>query len=344
VTGHKVDLDDIPIGASVQLPPQLMIFVRENTPPFSQVEVELTFKADNIPPRTETLSVTTCGYSLSDPVDDLSVCSHSAVTGYDGWRLSEDDYFSAPNSWKCGGKNGDVYPNMTESCLVTPVLCLGTNSTLTFWHRMEAEASAAYPYWARDAAVVEISTDFGKTWQILTPYGNYPCRAASSNTIFLPSYARCYSGSIGWKQEFFDLSAFSGPAMLRFHFASDEQYGFEGWYIDDISVSTDIVTESGDPAPGVPAATKLLPAWPNPFNPAVTIPFETAGAGHVEIKVYDVAGRLIRDLCGRDIEPGSHSVTWDGRDGSGRQVSSGVYFCRMKAGIYSATTRLVLLR
>jgi hypothetical protein len=341
---HKVELEDIPIGASVELPPALMIFVRENTPPFSPVEVELTFKADNIPPRTETLRMTTCGYSLSDPADDLSICSHSAVTGYDGWVLSEDDYFTAPNSWKCGGKNGDVYPNMTESCLVTPVLCLGTNSTLTFWHRMEAEASASYPYWARDAAVVEISTDFGKTWQILTPYGYYPCRAASSNTIFLPAYERCYSGSIGWKQELFDLSAFSGPVMIRFHFASDEQYGFEGWYIDDISVSTDIVTDSGEPAGGVPQATRLLSAWPNPFNPSVNIPFELSESGHVEIKVYDVSGRLIRNLCGRDIEAGSHSVRWDGRDGSGSQVSSGVYFCRMKAGIYSATTRLVLLR
>ncbi len=339
-----VRLDDIPIGSSVVLPPELEIFVKESTPPFSELEIMLTFKADNIPARTETLTVMTCGYELTGPSGDLSGFSHTEVTGYDGWQLSGDDYMTAPQSWKCGGKNGDVYPNMAESYLVTPSLCLGENTTLSFWHRMEAEASTSYPYWARDGAIVEISTDLGETWQPVTPAGGYPCRAASTNTIFLAAYERCFSGTIAWKQEIFDLSAWSGPAMIRFHFASDEQYGFEGWYIDDISVTTDRVTGTEDPVSGIPAATRLMPAWPNPFNPATSIPFELSAGGHVEIMIYDISGRLIRTLCGRDLEAGAHSTTWDGRDGAGRQVSSGVYFCRLKTGIYTATSRLVLLR
>lgn len=340
----RVILEDIPIGSSVSLDPGLEVFVSESTPPFSPLEIMLTFKADNIPARTETLAVMTCGYELADPDGDLSFCSHSKVTGYDGWRLSGDDYISPPSSWKCGGKNGDVYPNMSESYLVTPPLCLGESAALTFWHRMEAEASAAYPYWAEDGALVEISTDFGATWQTITPAGNYPCRAASTNTIFLSSYERCFSGTIPWKQETFDLSAFSGPAMIRFHFASNEQYGFEGWYIDDISITTDRVTGTEDPPSGIPAATRLLAAWPNPFNPATSIPFELAAPGHVELTVYEVSGRLIRTLCDKGFDAGIHSALWDGRDNAGRQVSSGVYFCRLKTGIYTATSRLVLLR
>jgi hypothetical protein len=344
VIKHKVDLDDIPIGASVTLPPGLEIFISEDAPPFSPVEIELTFTGDNIAPRTESLEFTTCGYSLADPAGDASFCTHFPLAGYDGWRLAEDDFISAPVSWMCGGKDGQVYPNMTESCLVTPAVCLGDNTTLTFWHRMEAEASASYPYWARDASVVEISTDFGRTWQIIAPEGNYPCRAASTNTIFLPAYARCFSGTIGWKQEAFDLSAFRGPAMIRFHFASDEQYGFEGWYIDDITISTELTTDSGEPEGGAPRATRLLPAWPNPFNPSTTIPFELSSEGLVEIRLYDVSGRLVRELGSGRFGAGIHSVRWDGRDGEGRPVSSGVYFCRMKTGVYSATSRLVLLR
>jgi hypothetical protein len=340
----RMTLDDIPIGASVVLPHALEIFVRESTPPFSPIEVMLTFRAVNIPSRTETLRVATCGYELSDPAEGLSACRHYSVTGYDGWTLTADDFVTPPGSWRCGGKNGDVYPNMTESCLVTPALCFGENTTLSFWHRMEAEASSAYPYWANDAAVVEISADGGATWQIITPLGNYPCRAASTNTIFLPAYARCYSGTIGWKQEIFDLSAFHGPALIRFHFASDEQYGFEGWLIDDISVTTDRVTGTDDPVPGVPAATGLLPAWPNPFNPATNIPFELSAGGHVGLAVYDVSGRMIRTLCDGIFEAGIHTVAWDGRDDSGRQVSSGVYFCRLRTGVYTASSRLVLLR
>ena len=335
---------DIPVGSSIHMDNELKIFVKEDAPPFSPLEVMLTFKAENIPSRTETLTVMTCGYELADPAGELSACSHSKVTGFDGWQLSEDDYVTVPHSWKCGGRNDDVYPNMAESYLVTPSLCLGENTTLSFWHRMEAEASTSYPFWARDGALVEISTDLGTTWQTITPTGNYPCRAASTNTIFLAAYERCFSGTIPWKQEIFDLSAYSGPAMIRFHFASDEQYGFEGWYIDDISVTTDRVTGTEDPESGIPAATRLMPAWPNPFNPATSIPFELAAAGHVEIRIYDVSGRSIRTLCGKNYEAGVHSTTWDGRDEAGRQVSSGVYFCRLKTGVYTATSRLVLLR
>ena len=340
----RIFLDDLPVGSSVVMPPELKVFVRESTPPFSPLEVRLTFEAENIAARSETLAVKTCGYVLAEPSGDISTCSHSAVTGYDGWQLSGDDYVTPPYSWKWGGRNGGVYPNMTESVLVTPVLCLGGNTTLSFWHRMEAEASTSYPYWARDGAIVEISTDLGETWQTITPSDNYPCRAASTNTIFLAPYERCFSGTLGWKQEIFDLSAFSGPAMIRFHFASDEQYGFEGWYIDDISVTTDRVTGTEDPVSGIPAATRLLHACPNPFNPATRIPFELAADGHVELSIYDVSGRLIRTLCGKRFEAGTHSAAWDGRDKAGRQVSSGVYFCRLKTGVYTATSRLVLLR
>jgi hypothetical protein len=233
---------------------------------------------------------------------------------------------------------------MMESFLVTPPVCLYENSTLTFWHRMEAEASDVYPYWAEDAAVVEISMDGGETWTIISPAGYYPCRASSYNTIFLPSYQRCFSGTIGWKQETFDLSAWRGPALIRFHFASNEQYGFEGWYIDDISITTESLTGEDDPVPAAGNVTRLMHSWPNPFNPHTRIPFEIASRGHVEIKIFDVSGRLVRTLYDGIADRGTGFAEWNGKDNRGKTVASGVYFCRFRAGVYTATERLVLLR
>jgi flagellar hook assembly protein FlgD len=60
--------------------------------------------------------------------------------------------------------------------------------------------------------------------------------------------------------------------------------------------------------------------------------------------VYDVAGRRVRALLDKVHDGGSYNVSWDGRDDSGRRAASGVYFCRMDTGLYSATRRLVLLR
>jgi hypothetical protein len=332
----------IPAGGAVTFPGELLWFVNEWTPPFSDIAIVLTLTGKNIAPHADTLRVRTCGDALDDPVDSAGACTHAAIVGVDEWHVSAERYHSPPSSWKCGGVSGGAYANMTESALTLPPLCLFTGSRMTFWHRMNAEAGTAYPYWALDAGVVEISQDKGRTWTIVTPAGLYPSRASPYNTIFLAAYQRCFSGAFDWKMETFDLSAYHGSVLIRFHFASDEQYGYEGWYVDDIHVTTDVPTDAGTPR--APYADRLSAAYPNPFNPRTTIPFELAGRGAAELKIFDVAGRLVRTLLDGTYGKGPHTAAWDGTDNRGKAVASGIYFCRLKAGVYTATTRLALIR
>ena len=337
-------LPDIPVGETVSSSGDLELFVREFTPPFSDVAFFLTLEADNVAARAETLSFTTCGNGLEDDASAEGPWTHGALTGYDGWHVTGEDFYSSPSCWKCGGGEGEIYPNMMNAVLVTPPLCLYDNSVLTFTHRMQAEATAVYPYWAEDAAVVEISTDAGATWTVVYPTVTYPNRASAANTISFPPYQRCYSGTIGWKSETFNLSAWKGPVLIRFHFATNEQIGFSGWFIDDISVTTEQLTGDGDDPPSAAPVTALLGAYPNPFNPSTSIQYCVSGTSRVKMTLYDVAGRRVRALLDKVHDGGSYSVSWDGRDDSGRRVASGVYFCRMDTGLYSATRRLVLLK
>lgn len=60
--------------------------------------------------------------------------------------------------------------------------------------------------------------------------------------------------------------------------------------------------------------------------------------------VHDAAGRLVQTLVDRRFEPGLHETRWDGRDEAGRAAESGVYFCRLAAGSFISTRKLVLLR
>jgi hypothetical protein len=90
--------------------------------------------------------------------------------------------------------------------------------------------------------------------------------------------------------------------------------------------------------------TRLVGASPNPFNPATTIAFELASPGEVSITVYDVSGRMIRSLVDAYLPAGMHEVTWNGQDGSGTAVASGVYFYRLVAGEIMETRKMVLLR
>jgi YVTN family beta-propeller protein len=83
---------------------------------------------------------------------------------------------------------------------------------------------------------------------------------------------------------------------------------------------------------------------PNPFNPVTKISFVIPETGHVDLRVYDVTGRLIRTLVNGKLAADRYEVTWDGTNNGGRSVASGVYFYRIKAGKHEKTKKMVMLR
>lgn len=91
--------------------------------------------------------------------------------------------------------------------------------------------------------------------------------------------------------------------------------------------------------------------FPNPshgpvqFRFSFDIPARADLPVQADLIVYDVAGRMVRTLIMGDISSvGQHTVTWDGRDESGRPVGSGLYFCSLRAGGYKDTVRLAVIR
>jgi hypothetical protein len=79
---------------------------------------------------------------------------------------------------------------------------------------------------------------------------------------------------------------------------------------------------------------------------STTIRFGLAKADRVEIKVYDVGGRVVRDLVNRRFEPGEHEVAWDRLDSSGRSVSRGLYFTQVSYGSHGfvATKKVTIIQ
>lgn len=101
---------------------------------------------------------------------------------------------------------------------------------------------------------------------------------------------------------------------------------------------------SGAPDQGVPGVLTLRGNYPNPFNPATNIRFDLPARGHVNLQVFDVAGRLIRTLVDEDREAATHEVMWDGTDDAGRTVPSGAYYCRVTSGTGTSTAKMLLLK
>ncbi len=93
-----------------------------------------------------------------------------------------------------------------------------------------------------------------------------------------------------------------------------------------------------------PFTTGLIGNYPNPFNPTTTIQFATAKSEPVQINIYNQKGQLVKGFDLISNGKGVHEVVWNGQDNSGKEVSSGVYYFRMKSGKYSNTKKMVLMK
>ena len=99
----------------------------------------------------------------------------------------------------------------------------------------------------------------------------------------------------------------------------------------------------------IPKKSVLLANYPNPFNPETWIPFRLSGVADVTIRIYNVKGKLVRTLILGSKAAGTYvnrekAAYWDGKNDNGEKVASGVYFYSIKAGKFSATRRMVLVK
>ncbi len=111
---------------------------------------------------------------------------------------------------------------------------------------------------------------------------------------------------------------------------------------------TDQNAQDKQPVPvSLPKAYALAQNFPNPFNPSTTIQFsipESVGLVKVRLDVFNLRGQLVKTLVDRSMEAGDYRVQWEGADNSGKHVSSGVYFYRLRTPDFKATRKMVILK
>jgi len=144
-----------------------------------------------------------------------------------------------------------------------------------------------------------------------------------------------------------------GQVDLLFHFrireadldCTAEEVELRGQTFDGQQIRGAAPFRPAPPHPGQNVGKLGSRAHPNPFNPQTTILFELPGQTEVNLRVYDLSGRLVRNLIGGEsLGPGRHEVVWNGRDNAGLKVASGIYFFRMVAGDLSETRRMMLVK
>lgn len=186
------------------------------------------------------------------------------------------------------------------------------------------------------------STDNGSTW---TPTGltnsSISCFAVSGMNLFaviggVGVYLSTDNGT-NWTQVNSGLSDFGGYA---FSVAVSAPYLFAGNYNGVWRRPlSEMITAVNEVESEIPARFSLLQNFPNPFNPSTTISFTLLKRSFVSLEVFNLIGREVTTIVSEEMLAGNYSRQWNANN-----LASGVYFCRLQAGSFTETKKLVLLR
>lgn len=94
----------------------------------------------------------------------------------------------------------------------------------------------------------------------------------------------------------------------------------------------------------LPEATLSIEAYPNPFNPRVSLAFSLERTANVSVSAYDLRGRLVRRIVSSEMPAGDHVVVWDGQNEAGAAVPSGTYYVRVDDGWRSTASRVTMIK
>jgi subtilisin family serine protease len=253
-------------------------------------------------------------------------------TNYNGVDIQpEDDHTAAPGTicFVTGNANpGDSAGtnDVDNGCttLLSPIFDLSTagRAFVSYWRWFGQGGSAT-----DDEFAVDFTTD-GFTW---LPLERVPGNANS------------------WQQVMLEIADPSDQVQFRFLACDLGSGGLVEATIDDFAIEilrTDMTAVPGDQNPRI-WAHQLAPSRPNPFHPAdgpTTLNFSLGQDSQTNLQIFDISGRLVRNVASGNLRSGEHTFNWNGKDNQGNSVGSGVYFYRLQTDNSVQSRSLVLVR
>ena len=125
---------------------------------------------------------------------------------------------------------------------------------------------------------------------------------------------------------------------------SDTGVSCSGTQIIELHSGMNRFTLKKTDSPIFPEVPTLYPAYPNPFNPVTKITYSLSEKSYINLSIYDMTGRLVKNLVSGSVEPGIHHFRWDGTNTGGGKVSSGIYLCKINDGSTASFIKLILMK
>ncbi|MFQ5600819.1 MAG: PKD domain-containing protein [Candidatus Krumholzibacteriia bacterium] len=215
-----------------------------------------------------------------------------------------------------GGRTTMRSPIIDLSTAQDPVL------SFWFWYTNNAGASPG-----RDTFTVDLSDDGGSSW-------------VTARTV--------HSAHHFWREHQVRISDFVGltnNVRVRFRAADEGSGSLVEAAVDDVRIfDVDTAVDVSETESGL-TRFALERSWPNPFASQTTIRFAVPSPGsEVALRVYSVDGRLVRTLLSGHVDPGVHTISWNGRNDAGLRVANGVYLSRLDTPRGSLTRKMFYVK
>ena len=279
---------------------------------------------------------TDSGWTVGDPSDDATTgiwdwCDPEG-TFYGGNPCqSEDDHTEDPGhlcfctDGRAGSGAGDFDVDGGRTTLLSPVYDLsGYAVVYVEYYRWYTNRLGSNP----NEDYFELSVRSGASDWIALEYSR-----GSAERWIHRSYMLNGEVEIGDEMQFrFVASDEGGGSLVE---AMVDDFELRGIFRENLSAADEPVAANWQPA---------LACTPNPFNANTSISFRLTRPGPAKVRVYDLAGRRVRVLFEEHAGSGWHHLQWDGRDGAGHSVASGVYFLRMTSRDQAVTRKILLSR
>lgn len=258
--------------------------------------------------------------------------------GLDSTFLAVDDSLAAPRAhnwhdWYGTGQLIDLYSfslNAMYSLAWTAGSMFATAENLIHWCDALYRGQVLSPSSLNQMVTVEPPSTF---------YG--------LGTVVVPVLGRQVWGHDGSYFGFLTIMLYSPQDKVSVVVCLNQNPGAIDWVFVELfrAIINHVPTAIEDYiASQLPGEFELYQNYPNPFNPATTIAFSVERREKVKLEIFDALGHRVRTLIDQPMQPGRFKAEWDGRNASGQQVASGIYFYRLHAGDFVQSRKMILLR
>ncbi|MEO8664332.1 MAG: FG-GAP-like repeat-containing protein [Ignavibacteria bacterium] len=289
------------------------------------------------------------GKILTTKYVNISTCS---ISGPENTPLNSNLTYTVgynPNArWVLRNYGGDAFiigSNDNDTVVVNSGTIYAQYFELTYIDTNVTENCTVYVYLQEGPLPVELTSftsnvngmNVSLKWTTASEINNSGFDIERSNIIDHPEQHQTGWSKVGYligkgtiftssDYEFTDRNLTSGKYKYRL-----KQIDFNGNY--------EYYDLSGEVVIGVPEKYFLSQNYPNPFNPVTNLEFGISDLGFVSLKIFDMAGREITELIGKNMEAGYYKVNFDGSN-----LSSGIYFYRLQSVDFIETKKMMLLK